>query len=183
MAAHIHAASEGGPRFNSSQTSDERSSASNGIWLCEFCASLVDKNHGVDFSPELLKQWKEIHELRTFVELTTGASEAGLTGWCEEFEGNWKLFVKNPTIVPFYDCVVRGFKQENFDADFGDVEVVFGTIPPRQSLDDTIEYGILSSDIFGYPLIDLEYTDVEGVHWLRHSSGKLAKIDFRRPFD
>ncbi len=39
VAAHITAASPGGPRFDSSLTSDERKGIGNGIWLCQSCAS------------------------------------------------------------------------------------------------------------------------------------------------
>jgi hypothetical protein len=57
-AAHIKAASPGGARYDSSQSEEERHSAENGLWLCERCASLVDKNDGADFSVGELKTWK-----------------------------------------------------------------------------------------------------------------------------
>lgn len=60
--AHITAASEGGPRYDLSMTSKERTSISNAIYLCSGCADLIDKNSGKDFSIERLKQWKEEHE-------------------------------------------------------------------------------------------------------------------------
>src|SRR5258708_32752239 len=44
VAAHITAASEGGPRFNASLSTEERVSAQNGIWLCQNCAKLVDND-------------------------------------------------------------------------------------------------------------------------------------------
>ena len=36
-AAHIYAASEGGPRFNPGMSEVERRSIENGIWLCSAC--------------------------------------------------------------------------------------------------------------------------------------------------
>lgn len=57
IAAHICAAAPGGPRYDPSMTSEERSSASNGIWLCANCAHRID----VDiqrFSIEALMGWK-----------------------------------------------------------------------------------------------------------------------------
>jgi len=57
VAAHITAASEGGPRYNSELTSSERKSIDNGIWLCQNCATLIDvdpEEHPV----HVLKAWK-----------------------------------------------------------------------------------------------------------------------------
>jgi hypothetical protein len=62
VAAHILAAGEKGPRFSKSQSPDERSDIDNVIWLCEMCASLIDKNNGIDFSPEELREMKRRHE-------------------------------------------------------------------------------------------------------------------------
>lgn len=61
-AAHITAASEGGPRFNPDISSDERKSIENGIFLCSNCADMIDKNNGADFPAEVLEKWKTDHE-------------------------------------------------------------------------------------------------------------------------
>lgn len=61
-AAHITAASKGGPRFDESLTPEERRSINNAIFLCSNCADMIDKNKGLDFSVELLKTWKQAHE-------------------------------------------------------------------------------------------------------------------------
>ena len=42
VAAHICAASPGGPRYDPSQTTQQRRSIENGIWLCANCAKLID---------------------------------------------------------------------------------------------------------------------------------------------
>lgn len=57
-AAHITAASPGGPRFDASLTPQQRSSAENGIWLCADCADLVDKDSGRSFPVEVVRGWK-----------------------------------------------------------------------------------------------------------------------------
>lgn len=57
VGAHIHAASPGGPRFDSFQTPEERAAIENGIWLCQNCAKLVD-NDVRRYTPEVLKDWK-----------------------------------------------------------------------------------------------------------------------------
>jgi hypothetical protein len=61
-AAHICAASEGGPRYSAQMSPEERKSASNGVFLCSNCAEMIDKNNGVDFSVERLRRWKEENE-------------------------------------------------------------------------------------------------------------------------
>ena len=60
-AAHICAASEGGPRYDASQTDQERRSASNGLWLCRECGDMVDKDTG-GYSVEDLRSWKRNHD-------------------------------------------------------------------------------------------------------------------------
>jgi hypothetical protein len=62
QASHITAASTGGPRYDSYLSSDQRQSADNGIFLCSECGVKIDKNDGVDFSVEKLREWKSQHE-------------------------------------------------------------------------------------------------------------------------
>lgn len=57
VAAHITAASPGGPRYDPDLLPDDRSSPSNGIWVCQNCAKLID-NDVARFSVDILKQWK-----------------------------------------------------------------------------------------------------------------------------
>lgn len=61
-AAHITAASPGGPRFDSSLSPSQRNAASNGIYLCRSCGDLIDKNSGSDFEANVLHTWKKKHE-------------------------------------------------------------------------------------------------------------------------
>lgn len=44
VAAHITAASANGPRYDPSITPQMRIDASNGIWLCQNCAKLIDSD-------------------------------------------------------------------------------------------------------------------------------------------
>ena len=58
VAAHIAAASPGGKRYDSSMTPDERKSIDNGIWLCQSCSVLIDKDEK-KYTVEVLKAWKK----------------------------------------------------------------------------------------------------------------------------
>ncbi len=68
VAAHISAASPGGPRYDSALTSDLRRSVENGIWLCQNCAKLVDSD-AAHFTAALLQQWKLRAEERAALSL------------------------------------------------------------------------------------------------------------------
>jgi hypothetical protein len=57
VAAHITAASPGGPRYDSSLSSEERCGHENGIWLCQNCAKHVD-NDPAWFTVDVLRKWK-----------------------------------------------------------------------------------------------------------------------------
>jgi hypothetical protein len=58
VAAHVAAASPGGPRFDPSLTNLARRSADNGIWLCQDCAKLVDSDRD-RFPAAALRAWRE----------------------------------------------------------------------------------------------------------------------------
>jgi hypothetical protein len=57
VASHITAASPGGPRHDSGLSSGERTSAENGIWLCQTCAKLIDSDQP-RYSVDKLEEWK-----------------------------------------------------------------------------------------------------------------------------
>src|SRR5262245_36974295 len=58
VAAHITAASPGGPRYDIALTQQQRESPENGIWLCQNCAKLVD-NDPVKYPVDLIRAWKD----------------------------------------------------------------------------------------------------------------------------
>lgn len=57
VAAHITAASLRGPRYDGGLSPEERKSATNGIWLCQNCAKLVDNDEN-RYTVDVLRQWK-----------------------------------------------------------------------------------------------------------------------------
>ncbi len=61
VAAHICAASAGGPRYDENMTEEERKSFHNGIWLCQNCAHLIDTDVKT-YTVDTLKEWKKIAE-------------------------------------------------------------------------------------------------------------------------
>jgi len=56
-AAHITAASRGGPRYDAGLSEEHRKSSANAIWLCRICARLIDAAPG-SYPVSLLEGWK-----------------------------------------------------------------------------------------------------------------------------
>jgi hypothetical protein len=79
-AAHIRAASIGGPRYDPDMTAEERKGIGNGIWLCRSCADLIDTDD-VRFTGEILQRWKQVAEQRAQKALAaSGSSQLGTSG-------------------------------------------------------------------------------------------------------
>lgn len=74
VAAHICAAAPGGPRYDPSQTPNERASLSNAIWLCATCATLIDRNGGKAYSVDKLLSWKRDAEQQAYEALLSNAA-------------------------------------------------------------------------------------------------------------
>ena len=68
-AAHICAASKGGPRYDPKMTSKERKSINNAIWLCKNCAREIDVDSN-SYPTALLHEWKKIAEKKANEELS-----------------------------------------------------------------------------------------------------------------
>ena len=70
VAAHITAASPDGPRYDPTLSASQRSSAENGIWLCQTDGKLVDSDP-VKYTVEYLREWKTTAEALSARELET----------------------------------------------------------------------------------------------------------------
>jgi hypothetical protein len=84
VAAHITAASHGGPRYDKGLTSDQRSHITNAIWLCQNCAKLVD-NDSILYTADLLRRWK--HDAERAAYLRVGRSAATTDGSNTDLSG------------------------------------------------------------------------------------------------
>jgi hypothetical protein len=76
VAAHICAASPGGPRYEAAQTREARRSKENGVWLCQSCGKLVDADEQ-KFTVKVLSEWKRGAQERAFRELVTAGMPTG----------------------------------------------------------------------------------------------------------
>ncbi|MFJ5835423.1 hypothetical protein ACIQGO_01345 [Streptomyces shenzhenensis] len=75
VAAHITAASPGGPRYDPALTPVERASEHNGIWLCQNCGKLIDSDV-LRYTAPALRQWKNEAERKTLKMLEAGVGES-----------------------------------------------------------------------------------------------------------
>lgn len=85
-AAHICAAAPGGPRYDINMSPEERSSASNGIWMCR------DHGTAIDFDPqhftiELLHQWKKEAERDSWYRVLNGSLPLAGTPSSDQLRG------------------------------------------------------------------------------------------------
>jgi hypothetical protein len=78
VAAHITAASQGGPRYDARLPSGERKSIENGIWLCQNCAKMVD-NDEQKYTSDLLIEWKKSSERAALLEIENLSSPSKLS--------------------------------------------------------------------------------------------------------
>jgi hypothetical protein len=62
VAAHICAASAGGPRYDATMSPEERKSPNNAIWLCQSCSRIIDSSPDA-FTVDGLLAWKRHAEI------------------------------------------------------------------------------------------------------------------------
>lgn len=83
VAAHITGAAQRGPRYDASLTPEERRAYTNGIWLCQICAKLIDDDKS-RYTVDLLQDWKKTAEesarraLESRVGVPVNAAKVGL---------------------------------------------------------------------------------------------------------
>ena len=93
-AAHITAASPGGPRYDSTLTSEQRRHPDNAIWLCRNCAKLAD-NDASRFTVTDLREWRSRAEAYALFQIgRTAATPGDASGLSRE---EWDLLVEGST--------------------------------------------------------------------------------------
>jgi len=146
VAAHLTAASPGGPRFDSSLTPVQRVSPENGIWLCQSCAKLVD-NDERRYTPAFLRDWKRQAEQRAAddLERPTGTTDPdGVPGdeklRHELFDRRYAIYEKIGGFLA--DVIQRGRVEPGSDVEFlrqtKQAHFLFGGDPEMKALLDDI---------------------------------------------
>lgn len=121
VAAHITAASKGGPRYDENLTSQERKSYDNGIWLCQSCSKLIDSD--VDrYTVDKLKKWKEISEEMAILDM----EESGECGNSKDID-ILKFFLQCFDRPAFRDPICQEGRMEDFDEAIADTILALNT--------------------------------------------------------
>lgn len=89
IAAHITAASSGGPRYDETLTTEQRTHIDNAIWLCSNCATMIDKDQK-KYSIELLNGWKNLAEEESVKKLKGEAPKRKIEAPFLEADLIWK---------------------------------------------------------------------------------------------
>ena len=85
VAAHICAAASGGPRYDADMTPEMRKDIQNGIWLCQSCSRLIDRNE-TRYTVDVLNGWKKRAERESSMELERSQSMNDFLRWLQPME-------------------------------------------------------------------------------------------------
>jgi hypothetical protein len=164
VACHIHAAAPGGPRYDTSQTPEQRSAIDNGIWLCPTCGALIDKG-GARFPAALLHEWRKTAEQeartrvgkplgaattlgRPLVELTLGYEKKSISQAIHHYElvarlrnagtkqlDDWYMEIEFPTPLLEPGVIIGGMVRDRSNASRSLIRTS-NPLPPIHSGDD-----------------------------------------------
>lgn len=109
-----------------------------------------------------------------------------VSAWCLEEEAKLILAVKNMGEEPVYNCMIYVSGTGDFSGYPGQRpdsprEILYGTIPPGETLKDEKDASFAKAEHFGFPAIEVEFTDARGKHWRRDMEGAVTEIAYRHP--
>lgn len=122
VAAHIAAAAKGGPRYDKDMTPDERKFISNGIWLCQSCSTLIDKDE-TRYTIDVLNKWKSIAEDLAILDLETSSPAEDTV----EDKKLIKFYVECFDRPAFQDNICQEGRMEDFDQAIEDTIIALNT--------------------------------------------------------
>ena len=85
VAAHITAASPGGPRYDTRLTPEQRGASENGLWLCQSCSRLIDTDEQ-RYRGEILREWKITAELDAGDRLNKQLGVSAAAPFCDRYD-------------------------------------------------------------------------------------------------
>jgi CheY-like chemotaxis protein len=156
VAAHITAASSGGPRYDASLAQTNRMSASNAIWLCQNCAKLVD-NDAKRYSAALLRSWKQVAEQNALQSIEAiSAQETG-----GKSRVGQKLIVMIDDDQFFLQPTVERLRQNFQVCSFG-------------SADEGLEFVLANAECVSLIILDMMMRMPPGAHNAASADGMFA---------
>jgi hypothetical protein len=101
-AAHIHSAGRRGPRSKPEMTASNCRALSNGIWLCDICARLVDDDEAA-YPPATLQRWKSDAEKYVLELVTQDTRLRQLRGFVQHLLSAMRILTAVPGPGPRFD--------------------------------------------------------------------------------
>ncbi|WP_228853063.1 hypothetical protein [Aegicerativicinus sediminis] len=170
IAAHITAASPGGPRYDNNLNEEQRKHISNGIWLCSNCATLIDKDEN-SFSSETLKLWKEQAEMEM--------RKAILGSLAHEKPKNQIPFIEADLIYSNGMRLNRGYSAKNKEKFGGNIIPVGGK--PIIFWEVVWNFSFVLHNNSSFPAYNIQIEEVSDVKF--NDLTKLPKINNLPPFE
>lgn len=168
VAAHITAASPGGPRYDSNITNEARRSANNGIWLCQNCAKLIDNDPSL-YTVELIRVWKLSAEEDARAKLTNMAD-------APEYLNSTVAPMSNQA-TPALSCIEH-LRLENINAPWIDTEPFYDAA--KYMIDgagERLRWDVL--EISDIAQLDLKLLIADYIHRVKNL---LSQTDIHRSF-
>jgi hypothetical protein len=189
VAAHISAASPGGPRYRPDLTPRQRQSARNGVWLCQTHAKEVD-NDPATFTESLLHAWRTEAERIAAAELGTPRLYSAVAASARfSLRLNAAYWAQDQRAEHQLSVLVKNVGQEPIERYYCEVDVRHGLIdnPPTslhfQPDRSSNEWDLFLFDEKNRPSL---YPGQECVVWttmlatdLSGPSGILARVRFK----
>jgi hypothetical protein len=170
VAAHITAASPGGPRFDVTISAEERRAICNAIWLCQTCAKLVD-NDPARYSTATLRDWKLDAEERALAEIVQPGLRrelrvrVGPTRRGRRQLAQFRLY--NASDQPIYISGWIAVHGPNHDPIHSfSLETMTGRLPQRILAHDAYEFVVPFDDIDMDLLTELGVEDALRQRWM-----------------
>jgi len=142
VAAHIAAAAPGGPRYDASMDSSLRSSVDNGLWLCQTCATLIDRDPG-RFNARELYRMKAAAEERAL--RLIGKPDSSEIGY---------LLEPTPPSIPLDSLAVARYIRRSKRLEHFDVQIASEARCPLVDYDSDGEYLIEKAAFFSVHTLD-----------------------------
>lgn len=206
VAAHICAASPNGPRFASSQTVDERSSKSNGIWLCASCSVLIDRdlenyttNKLIEIKEQAIQRFQKAIGKRIFTEsevnqyavenITTALlnnrqnekiefAANTMQGSCTALSQCLKNLDSTVDIFPIINN--KGKLDYNFQGEITLQSTFDLEYEQAMALENFLNYGVPTSDSFKISALNFHSPAIQKMHILMEIDdiqGSVAKLE------
>lgn len=154
------------------------------IALCPNCHTRYDKGE-ID-KAAMLKYKSQLNGINLNPLINPGQAFK-ITLWLQYEEDKILFHVENNSDEPLLDFILYVDKIYKTELDQlkspHTLEILYGTIPARNTLTHKDSNSYFTNDVFGFPLLTGQFSDRSGRHWSIDREFNVTEISFRAPFD